>query len=92
MFSTNAKSTFFFIKEALPLLKNAPMGKNILLISSNGAITPFPFIGVYNMTKAMQVNMTRFLADEFIGLGIRVNCLAPGVVLTELATNTFTEE
>jgi NAD(P)-dependent dehydrogenase (short-subunit alcohol dehydrogenase family) len=62
MFATNVKSTFFLIKESLPLLKEAPTGRNVLVITSYGAIDPFPFIGVYNMTKAAQLNMTQFLA------------------------------
>ena len=41
--------------------------------------------GVYGMTKAALISMTRTLAVELGGTGVRVNAIAPGIVETKLA-------
>lgn len=59
-------------------------GGVILNIGSVGGIHAAPFIGIYNVSKAALIHMTRQLALE-LGPGIRVNGLAPGLVKTRMA-------
>jgi NAD(P)-dependent dehydrogenase (short-subunit alcohol dehydrogenase family) len=56
-------------------------GGVVLNVSSLGGLRPTPMIGVYNVSKAALVQLTRQLALE-LAPGVRVNCLAPGIVRT----------
>mmetsp|Transcript_26997 Transcript_26997/g.20201 ORF Transcript_26997/g.20201 Transcript_26997/m.20201 type:complete len:141 (+) Transcript_26997:310-732(+) len=92
MFNVNLKSQFFLIKELLPLLLKGGKGRNILTLTSYGAVDPFANIGVYNLTKAGQVAMVKFLAEELLDSAIRINALAPGLVPTDMSRGAFGEE
>ena len=62
----------------------AEHGGSVLNISSVGGLGPEPGLGWYNVTKAAMIHLTRQLAYE-LGPKVRVNCIAPGVVRTDLA-------
>ena len=80
LWDLNVKSTFFIIKECLPLLKIAGKGSNVCIISSVTGKNPSWTIGVYGSTKAALDNMVRWMADELMSDGIRVTGLAPGLI------------
>jgi dehydrogenase/reductase SDR family protein 4 len=84
IFEVNVKNTFFLIKESLSLLKNAKK-PNILIISSQAGFTPFHMIGIYSIAKTTLLGMTKLLAEELAGFGIRVNSIAPGIINTKFA-------
>ena len=56
----------------------------IVNISSVGGLSTNPILGVYDVTKAALIHMTKQLAAE-LAPGVRVNCLAPGLVKTHFA-------
>ena len=58
---------------------------SVVNISSVQAVQAAPLQGVYAMTKASILSMTRTLAAE-LGPGIRVNAIAPGLVETYFAS------
>ncbi len=58
---------------------------SIVSVSSILGAAAAPFQGVYGMTKAALISMTRTLAVELGETGIRLNAIAPGVVDTRLA-------
>jgi NAD(P)-dependent dehydrogenase (short-subunit alcohol dehydrogenase family) len=62
----------------------AERGGSVINISSIGAMTHSGPIGIYDMTKAALVHLTRHLASE-LGPGVRVNAIAPGLVKTDFA-------
>jgi NAD(P)-dependent dehydrogenase (short-subunit alcohol dehydrogenase family) len=59
-------------------------GGVILNVASVGGVRPAPFIGIYNVSKAAMIHLTRQLAQE-LAPGVRVNALAPGLVKTDMA-------
>lgn len=58
---------------------------SIILISSIGGMTASTMIGAYNISKAADFQLARNLAAEFGPSGVRVNCIAPGLVRTDFA-------
>ncbi len=79
----NLTATFFTIKSFLPGMKARKSG-NIITISSAAARhvtgrSPIP----YSAAKAGIQTMTRQVAAEVGAFGIRVNCIAPEMILTE---------
>ena len=73
----NIKACFMLTKEALPYLR---FGSSICYVSSIGAYEPSPPIGGYTICKTALLGMTKVAAKELLPMGIRVNCLAPGVI------------
>ncbi len=59
-------------------------GGTILNIVSIGGVTYSGPIGIYDMTKAALIHLTKHLASE-LGPGVRVNAIAPGLVKTDFA-------
>jgi NAD(P)-dependent dehydrogenase (short-subunit alcohol dehydrogenase family) len=54
-------------------------------VSSIGGLTSSTMIGAYNISKAADFQLARNLAAEFGPKGVRVNCIAPGLVKTDFA-------
>ncbi len=57
----------------------------IVIVSSIGGLHGSDIIGAYNISKAADFQLARNLAVEFGSVGIRVNCVAPGVIRTDFA-------
>ncbi|WP_310468971.1 SDR family oxidoreductase [Sphingomonas sp.] len=58
---------------------------SIVIVSSIGGLTSSTMIGAYNISKAADFQLARNLAAEFGPKGVRVNCIAPGLVRTDFA-------
>jgi len=58
---------------------------SIIIVGSVGGFRGSPVIGAYNVTKAADFQLARNLAVEWGGRGVRVNCIAPGLVRTDFA-------
>jgi 3-oxoacyl-[acyl-carrier protein] reductase len=76
----NLKWTFFAAQAAARAM---PGGGSIINISSRSGSQPNPMTGHYGAAKAGIDNLTATMAVEWGHLGIRVNAVAPGAVLTE---------
>jgi NAD(P)-dependent dehydrogenase (short-subunit alcohol dehydrogenase family) len=76
----NLKWTFFAAQAAARAMTG---GGSIINISSRSGSQPNPMTGQYGAAKAGVENLTATMAVEWGHLGIRVNAVAPGVVLTE---------
>ena len=66
----------------LPMLKK--VNGAIVNISSEAGFLGRPGMWVYDAIKAGLVSVTRTMAQEFVGDGIRVNAVAPGWIVTEM--------
>lgn len=58
---------------------------SIIIVSSIGGLKASEVIGAYNISKAADFQLARNLAAEFGPSGVRVNCIAPGLVRTDFA-------
>ena len=91
IFDTNAKGSFFVAQEvARRMIQRARgaapgtyTGGRIINIASMAGLKVLPQIGVYCMSKAAVVQMTKAMALEWGRFGINVNALCPGYIETE---------
>lgn len=79
----NLKGTYTVIRAAVPEMRKAGGGA-IVTMGSEAGITGQPELAAYCASKGGVINLTRALALELIGEGIRVNCLSPGITNTPM--------
>ena len=82
----NIVSAFLVIRNATPHMA-AGGGGSIVLISSDAAKIPWPFLATYNTTKGGVEGLVRGAALELAPLKVRVNAVRPGLVQTETTKN-----
>ncbi|MFQ5827503.1 MAG: SDR family NAD(P)-dependent oxidoreductase [Dehalococcoidia bacterium] len=71
-----------FLTQAVVRLMRQHGGGTIVNVASDGGIRPYPNIGIYGVTKAGLIMLTRVLAQELGRENIRVNAVAPGWLQT----------
>ena len=82
----NLTGTFLFCKAALPHLL-ASRG-NIVNTSSTSAINGMPYGAAYGASKGAVLALTRALAVEYGGKGVRVNAICPGSIKTPMGSGS----
>jgi NAD(P)-dependent dehydrogenase (short-subunit alcohol dehydrogenase family) len=80
----NLKGPFFMIQHAVRLMEKAGGGAIVNVASING-MRPVPMQGIYSITKAGLISMTKAYAKELAGRNIRVNALLPGLTETRFS-------
>jgi len=80
----NLNGVFRVSKAMVPLLLKGEPGGAIVITSSRAAKVPSAFLGAYCSAKAAVNMLTKVLALELSGEGVRVNCICPGQVQTDL--------
>lgn len=89
--AVNIKGPFFLCQMVAPIMEKGG-GGNIINVASVGGIKPMPGIGVYCISKAALIMMTKVLARELADKNIRVNAIAPGVVKTKFSEALWKNE
>lgn len=82
--NTNVRSTLWLCNMTLPQMADTGGGQ-VILLSSIAAQRGNKTIGCYGMSKAAEAAMARNLAVEWGPRNIRVNSIAPGIVVTDFA-------
>jgi NAD(P)-dependent dehydrogenase (short-subunit alcohol dehydrogenase family) len=80
----NLKGPFFLSLELGRHMVEAGRGA-VVNISSVAGVQSSQGLGIYGISKAALIQMTRQLAREWAGAGVRVNAVAPGLVDTDFA-------
>lgn len=80
---TNAGGTYRCIRQAIPHMVSQKCGR-IITVSSVWGTNGASMEGVYSASKAAVIGMTKAVAKELAPSGITVNCIAPGVIDTEM--------
>jgi len=79
----NLLAPVLLCKELIPLLKQVS-NASIINLSGGGATGPRPSFSSYASSKAALVRFSETIADELRTQNIRVNCIAPGAMKTNM--------
>jgi NAD(P)-dependent dehydrogenase (short-subunit alcohol dehydrogenase family) len=88
---TNLTSVFFATTKVARQMLGRREG-SIINITSIAAQIGFPLSSVYDASKHGMLGLTRTFATEWAGRGVRVNAIAPGVILTALNRDLMSAE
>ncbi|MEW6166078.1 MAG: SDR family oxidoreductase [Pseudomonadota bacterium] len=81
----NIRGYFFMSARGVKLMAKNGGGSIVNTASVNGVI-PGPFQGIYSITKAAVISMTKAFAKEWAQQKVRVNALLPGITDTKFAS------
>jgi 2-keto-3-deoxy-L-fuconate dehydrogenase len=79
-FDLNVKSMHRTLQAFLPAMLEGKGGSIVNIASVSGSIKGIPNRYVYGATKAAVIGLTKSVAADFIGKGIRCNAICPGTV------------
>lgn len=84
--SLNLRHKFYGTQQAAARMRN---GGRVINIASIAALRPSPGFGAYSSANSGVIAMTRTMAMELGPRQITVNCIAPGVIFTEMLSETM---
>ena len=91
LFDVNVKGVYNCVKAALPGFLANHSG-SIVTVSSMWGQVGASCESAYSATKGAVIALTKSLAKELGPSGIRVNCVAPGVILTDMCAGYSAED
>jgi NAD(P)-dependent dehydrogenase (short-subunit alcohol dehydrogenase family) len=87
----NVKGPFELGKLVLPSMKSRGGGA-IVNISSIGGLKPEPQLGIYSVSKAALLSLTKVMAKEWGAYGVRANAICPGLIKTKFSEALWANE
>ena len=90
LFAVNVKGIYHCVNAAMPFFLKKHSGCIITVSSMWGQVGASCEVA-YSATKGAVIALTKALAKELGPSGIRVNCVAPGVILTDMCANVDPE-
>ncbi len=91
LFDVNAEGLFRCCRAAIPGMLRRKRG-NIVTVSSVWGVAGASCEAAYSASKAAVIGLTKSMAKELGPSGVRVNCLAPGVIETDMLARFGAEE
>jgi len=85
-FEVNVKGYFYAARAVAQHAIGRGAAASIVNVASVAGLMAMPLQGVYAMTKAAVISMTKTLAAELGAANVRVNAIAPGLVETKFAS------
>jgi dehydrogenase/reductase SDR family member 4 len=82
--SVNVKGPFELAKKIYPLMEEKKSG-SVINISSIGGLRPEAGLGIYSMSKAALISLTKVMAKEWGDDNIRANVICPGLIKTKFS-------
>ena len=86
IFAVNVKGVYNCVNAAMPAFLSKHSG-SVITVSSMWGQVGASCEAAYSATKGAVIALTKALAKELGPSGIRVNCVAPGVILTDMCAN-----
>ena len=86
IFDVNVKGIYNCVNAAMPAFLSKQAGSIVTVSSMWGQVGASCEVA-YSATKGAVIAMTQALAKELGPCGVRVNCVAPGVILTDMCAN-----
>ena len=91
IFAVNVQGPLEIARRAHASMKARGNG-SVVNVSSVGGVSPEPGLGLYSMSKAALVSMTKVLAQEWGADGIRANVVCPGLIRTKFSQALWEDE
>jgi NAD(P)-dependent dehydrogenase (short-subunit alcohol dehydrogenase family) len=88
---TNQLAVFSLTREVAKKMTDRKRG-NIIMISSMAAQYGIPKVIAYTAAKSAVEGMTKALAVELSPLGLRINCIAPGFIETDMSAKALNND
>jgi NAD(P)-dependent dehydrogenase (short-subunit alcohol dehydrogenase family) len=89
--NVNVKGPFELAKRAYPYMKHKKSG-SVINISSIGGLRPEPGLGMYSVSKAALISLTKVIAKEWGEDNIRANVICPGLIKTKFSEALWNNE
>lgn len=87
----NLKGAFELSKLVHPIMVSNG-GGSIINISSIGGLSPEAMLGIYSVSKAALISLTKVMAKEWGADGIRANVICPGLIKTKFSEALWSNE
>lgn len=87
----NVKAPFELTRLCFPHLRKSAEA-SVINISSIGGLSPEAGLGIYSVSKAALISLTKVYAKEWGDAGIRVNAICPGLIQTKFSEALWTND
>jgi dehydrogenase/reductase SDR family protein 4 len=89
--AVNVKGPFELARKVYPIMKSKKNG-SVINISSVGGLRPEQGLGIYSVSKAALISLTKVMAREWGDDNIRVNVICPGLIKTKFSEALWSNE